>query len=568
LNSAPFFPSPLSSSNSNVLLFFNDVNVLGVGNQFDNTQSQLNFVDDLSLVRGRHGLKFGVDFRRELTDFGAVRSAQNYSWNSVPDAIAPGATPQFFTASAIAELKLSFRSYSLYAQDSWTLNNRTTLTYGLRWELNPAPTSVDGPPLLAFLNFNNPQTLTPAPAGAPLWTTKYTNFAPRLGIAYKLMPNGSLVLRSGWGMFYDLGVGTTGNIAGNPPYTANSLAISNPALPVPDPLSTIPPFGLTPPLFRANTFDPNLQLPYSMQWNVALEKAIGSADAVSATYLGQAGRRLLFGEQSAQSTTEVSGRLLTTVNAGTSGYNALQVQWKHRLSHGVQVLANYTYSHSIDTASSDNTESLALTQINLAAERGNSDFDVRHNFSSAVTYALPGGSVHGWLGQIVRGWSVDGLVEARSSLPINVTTQRVLIDRTVSQPTRPDVVPGVPIYLSTPSAPGGSVLNPNAFALPSTPRQGDLGRNAIHGFGFTQVDTSLGRQFHLHESLSLQFRVDAFNVLNHPNFANPTSNFDSPLFGKSTSMLNNSLGSTVGGFNPLFQQGGPRSLQLSLKIQF
>src|SRR5882762_806364 len=155
------------------------------------------------------------------------------------------------------------------------------------------------------------------------------------------MPDGTLVLRGGWGMFYDLGFGTAGNIVANPPYLASKLVFS-PPLPVSNPLSVIPPFGLNPPLSRVETFDPNLQLPYSMQWNVALEKAIGSADAVSVTYLGQAGRRLLFGEHSVQSTAEVSGPFLATVNAGTSGYNALQVQWKHRLSHGVQVLANYT----------------------------------------------------------------------------------------------------------------------------------------------------------------------------------------------------------------------------------
>ena len=566
LNSSAFFPSPLSPSNSILALFLFDVGGYAIGRQADNTQSQLNFTDDLSLVRGRHSLKFGVDFRRLLPDFSGLPTFV-YEWASVPTAIAPGALPLFFVGLNSKEVKMSFRSYSLYAQDSWSVNGRTTLTYGLRWEVNPAPTSVDGPPLQAFLNFNNPQTLAPAPAGTPLWTTKYKNFAPRLGIAYKLTPNGSLVLRSGSGMFYDLGFGTAGNIVGNPPYAAQGFILS-PPLPVANPLSVISPFSLAPPLSRVDTFDPNLQLPYSMQWNVALEKAIGSADAVSVTYLGQAGRRLLFGEQSSQSTAEVSGTFKTTVNAGTSSYHALQLQWKHRLSHGLQVLANYTYSHSIDTASSDNTESLALTQINLAQERGNSDFDVRHNFSSAVTYALPGGSVHGWLGQIVRGWSVDGLIEARSSFPINVTTKQVIIDPTVSQPTRPDLRPGVPIYLSTPSAPGGWVLNPNAFILPSTPRQGNLGRNSIHGFGFTQLDTSLERRFQLHESLSLQFRVDAFNVLNHPNFADPTANFDDPLFGKSTSMLNNALGSTAGGFNPLFQQGGPRSLQLSLKLQF
>jgi hypothetical protein len=142
---------------------------------------------------------------------------------------------------------------------------------------------------------------------------------------------------------------------------------------------------------------------------------------------------------------------------------------------------------------------------------------------------------------------------------------------------RPDVVPGVPFYLFPSGAPGGKVINPAAFTTPVlATAQGDLGRNALRGFGATQLDLTLRRQFRFTERVSLQARSDFFNILNHPNFGNPNNYLDSspgvpnPLFGQSTMTLASSLGSggQSGGLNPLYQIGGPRSIRLALKLQF
>ena len=134
-----------------------------------------------------------------------------------------------------------------------------------------------------------------------------------------------------------------------------------------------------------------------------------------------------------------------------------------------------------------------------------------------------------------------------------------------NQFTRPDLVPGQPLWISSLQAPGGRTLNPSAFAVPASVRQGTEGRNDIPGFGLTQIDVSLARLFSLGDRFRLQFRADAFNALNHPNFTNPGGyiQFGSIEF-QSTKMLNQGLG----GLNPLFQGGGPRSLQLSLKLAF
>ena len=136
--------------------------------------------------------------------------------------------------------------------------------------------------------------------------------------------------------------------------------------------------------------------------------------------------------------------------------------------------------------------------------------------------------------------------------------------------TRPDLMSGVPLWIADPKVGGGKRINPAAFTIPTTPRQGTLGRNALRGFGATEVDLTLRRQFKLRERLSLQARADFFNLFNHPNFGSPINYLSSPLFGQSTQMLGASLGGggQNGGLNPLYQLGGPRSAQLALKLQF
>jgi hypothetical protein len=134
--------------------------------------------------------------------------------------------------------------------------------------------------------------------------------------------------------------------------------------------------------------------------------------------------------------------------------------------------------------------------------------------------------------------------------------------------TRPDSVPGVPLYIYDRALPGGRRINPAAFAFPPQNQQGTLSRNALRGFSVAQTEMALVREFALSEQVKLQFRTETFNVFNHPNFASPVRRIrNTSQFGRSTSMLNNSLGFDAG-LNPLYQIGGPRSLQLSLKLSF
>jgi hypothetical protein len=223
---------------------------------------------------------------------------------------------------------------------------------------------------------------------------------------------------------------------------------------------------------------------------------------------------------------------------------------------------NYTWSHSLDSASDDIVNAVSNTVISAANDYASSSFDVRQSFSSALVYSVPAATKGKVLEKITTGWSIETQIVARTGFPFNGS---VLTANIGGANPRPDLVPGQPFWISNPQAGGGKSLNPNAFALPAPGEQGTESRNDIRGFGLTEVDSSFGRKFAITERLNLQFRADAFNLFNHPNFANPVAFVGlGPTFLSSASMLNHGLG----GLNPLFQEGGPRSLQLSLKLTF
>jgi hypothetical protein len=248
----------------------------------------------------------------------------------------------------------------------------------------------------------------------------------------------------------------------------------------------------------------------------------------------------------------------------------MQLQFQRRLSRGWQALASYTWSHSIDIASND-AFITGNPLIDPNVNRGSSDFDVRHAFNAAVTYNLPSLDVGSIASPIFKDWSVDTILTARSATPVEIiaSTSDFSIGGFQTD-IRPDLITGVSLYINDPNVAGGKRFNPAAFAVPPAGRLGTLGRNVLRGFPVWQVDLALRRQFNLTERANLQFKAEFFNLFNHPNFADPIGDLTSPLFGQSSSMLGRSLGSggVTGGFNPLYQVGGPRSIQLALKVQF
>jgi hypothetical protein len=555
------FLGSLSAANSYFAFNGLDTDYYAAGPLGRNDTKQVNFVDDLSWVVGRHQFKFGADDRTILLDVRPYRDSLGFISPSVQNFLTTGAVTvasASFTPSA-----LTIQSLSLYAQDTWKLNSRLTMTYGVRWELAPAPSTRNGTILASWLNVNDPAKLSLAPSGTPLWHTTYRNFAPRLGFAYSLAQSGDFVLRAGVGTFYDIGVGA-GEAATFFP-NKGSKVTGGVVVPFTDASPYLPTVSLNPPYPNVEAISPDLNLPRSYQWNVALEKSFGGEQALSLTYVGQRGRDLLRQSALYQPNPDFNGVFLLTNNEAFSNYNSLQVQYRRPLSRGLQALLNYAWSHSLDNSSNDVVTGLSNTVLSAASDYASSSFDVRHSFSGALTYSVPNAHLPQGLAIITNNWSIDTVIIARTGFPFNGVVYGSSPDPSGYATSRPDLVPGQPLWISDPTAPGGKSLNPNAFSVPSTSRQGTEGRNDIPGFGLTQVDLSLERTFPIRERLKLQFRADAFNVLNHPNFLNPPAlvEYGAPYLS-SMQMLNQGLG----GLNPLFQEGGPRSLQLSLKLQF
>ncbi|HKR02591.1 MAG TPA: carboxypeptidase regulatory-like domain-containing protein, partial [Pyrinomonadaceae bacterium] len=587
LPSSLLFPSSAAPEDAGFQFLLNGgINSsLVVGKNVDNLQRQVNLVDNLSLVRGSHQLKFGVDYRRLTPVYNSLRYNQSVVYDGVTgDAGSPPGTALSGIARSVqvfagADPRFPvFTNFSAYAQDTSRVTPRLALVYGLRWEVNPPPVEAHGNSPFTVQNLDEPATITLAPRGTRLWKTTYNNFAPRVGLAYQLSDEQGqeLVFRGGIGIFYDLGNGQSAQGFGSVfPFVAVKR-FTNVPYPLSPEQATPPPFSLDPPFGTVIAFDPNLKLPRTFQWNLALERSLGPSQTIAVAYVGSIGQRLLR-EDVLLNSNQNFPLIRVTRNAAESSYHSMQAQYVRRLSNGLQALVSYTWAHSIDNASSD-----SLSRVRIAGAtgtvgeiastsstvRGPSDFDVRHSLSAAVTYNLPAPRADSVWRAVLRNWSIDGIWRARTAAPVNVVVRSDVIgDDLIVELQRPDLVEGVPLYIADPTAPGGRRINRDAFVVPTELRQGTLGYNALRGFGVTQLDVALRRQFSLGERFRLQFKTEVFNLFNHPNFGNPNNVLSSSSFGRSTQMFGRSLGNggINGGLSPLYQVGGPRSVQLALK---
>ena len=562
-------------------------------------QRQIALVDNVAIQRGTHKLAFGIDYRRLSPRFSPTQYFEYAAFFDYQDT-ENGAIDYYFTNQSIPVTFL-FRTLSLFAQDTWQPKPRLTVTYGLRWGAEFAPKTLSGPAFPAITNYspNDLSQATLAPPGTPAYKTRYLNFSPRMGVAYQLSQrNGapSTVLRGGFGLYDDLAAGAAGTeIAYAYPYTGlgnfdpSTLPVVYPATggtfpvasPYSDPPAIVPPGSANSGLLFG--FNPRLQTPYTLEWNWALQQEVGKQQTLTVSYVGAVGRKLV--QTINALPTNYPGGVVVIDNVGSSNYNALQAQFQRQLSHGLQALASYTWAHAIDTNS-------AVYGFTFNNNRGPSNFDIRNQFSAAVTYDIPAYKPDRFVGAVLGGWSVQSIVKAYSSPPVDVTinTSQSFSEKTIY--LRPDVLSEVPYYLYGSQYPGGKIINntpdgPNMscvgpFCFPpldgngNPTRQGDLGRNAARAFPAAQWDFAVHRDFPLHESLKLQFRAEMFNVLNHPNFAPPNSVLNlgfgsNTQFGYSLQSLGQYFGgnsSGGGGLSPLYQFGGPRSIQLALKLLF
>ncbi|MBI1792092.1 MAG: TonB-dependent receptor [Acidobacteria bacterium] len=514
---------------------------LSSGSEGRNWQHQWNLVEMLSLDRGRHQFRLGADYRR----LSPARRNPGASLHILSEGIADLLADRnlWISVSTTDRASSLLEELSFFGQDTWRATERLSLTYGIRWELNP-------PPLSSLPVFGLEQDASPFappdPSDTPIWPLRYNNLAPRAGAAYRL--GRDTVLRAGFGLYFDSSLSVATDLVNGGPLNVSQFV--NPAS-----QST----GLAR-LIMGYGFLPDLRLPLVRQWSASIERAFANRDVLSVGYAGSAGGDLLRREMGGPGSNQ-RVRLVMATNHGSSAYHALQAQYRRRMARRVQALASYSWSHSIDTGSADSALHWAGSGLVADLDRGSSDFDVRHAATAAVTWSLPGKA---------SGWSMDGILHARTGFPIQVLNAEHNLGVNLANAFRPDRVAGEVLWMVDPAAPGGRRLNRSAFHVRPGLAQGNLGRNAIAGFGMLQLDLALQREWALRERRSLLVRVEALNAMNHANLADPLGILASPLFGESPSMLNLMLGtgSPGSGLSPALQIGGARSVQLAFRFRF
>jgi hypothetical protein len=571
-----------SGSGAFVDFFFNNftTNLFLTNDQLPGSQSQWNLVDTVSLSLAHHQLRFGADYRRLAPFAQQDNPAVAYYFFGAP---AVETNSAFTDVEANGPAYPLYKNFSAFAQDEWRVSQRLSLSSGLRWEVNPAPGVTQGFKPYT-LQGSTPSTWELAPQGTALWQTTWYNFAPRLGVAYLVdnAPGWETVLRGGGGVFFDTGQqqGSFGFFG--PGFVEDSSNFVNPQpFPILPPIPTLVNPPVAPYSAQPTVFPSHLQLPYTLQWNVSVEQALGGPQVLTLSYVGSHGARLLKDNVVSTPSNPNYGSFLFIETGLTSDYGALQVQFRRRISRGLTTLASYTWSHCIDYGSQNYL---------LGSQRGNCDFDVRHNLSSAFSYDLPSVGQNQFLRLLLNHWGLDDRLTARTGFPVTLNGPTVFNSTTGQQYYAGlNLVSGQSIYLYGSNCasilqglgdlqpgqgcPGGRAINPNAFSeipgcttfsCPPGTAAGNAPRNFVRGFGAWQMNLAVRRDFPIKERLRLQFRAEAFNIFNHPNFGIINANFGQQTFGQATG----TLASSPGVLSPLYQTGGPRSMQFALKLVF
>jgi len=540
-----------------------------------NTQRQINVVDGLSWVKGSHGLKFGADWRYLFPIAAPTVYSQNVAYYDPADLLSGTATVgQIQSADTLV---IHQQDLGLYAQDTWHLTPNLTLNYGLRWDYDPAPQAANGQSLYVVVNPLDPSNAKLSSPGGQMYPSNLTQFAPRVGAAYQLTSaqGYETLIKAGYGLFYVPSADTALQATTYFPhdrYTAimGNSWLTNPAPPVS--VTSGPPY--TNQLLLA--YQPGFTTPRTQEWNVSVQQNLGSQQSFTLAYVGSAGRKLTrLAQFSGGNYKNLFLDLNEYYSADTSDYNSLQASFVRNMRHGLQMLANYVWSKSLDTSSGDTVISTSPTAFSVSGERGPSDFDIRDTANITFDWELPKVAITSKvLSTVVNGWGMDGIFSANSGKPLTVTMQYAL-PSTGTTRLRPDIT-GAPIWISAPSHFGGKKLNPSAFstqwATSGSKTQGNEGRNSIHGLGFNEVDYTVRRQFKFGERFGLQYRCDFFNLLNQTNYAAPNTLLGSvynkkftvsPTFGTIANTYSSS--SSAGGF---FGVGGARKVQMALRLSF
>jgi hypothetical protein len=537
----------------------------GYTNQITSALHQWNLRDTYSLQARNHLFRFGIDEQHIashltppalsiLADFFASDSLAN---NSASDLVVTWSTPS----------NPVLNEFSLFAEDQWKVSSTLNVSAGLRWDVSPAPKGQHGQDAYTVLgNVNAPATLQLAPRGTALWHTSWFNFAPRLGAAWQVKnePGRELIIRAGGGVFFDTAVQPALGAFHGIGFTSYAHFLNAPVPATPSQINFSTTVEAPYSNEQAYSFSPHLQLPYSWQWNLSAEQALGRNQSLTLSYVGANGRRLLEEQRrNVNAENPDFGNVSYFPSGLTSSFESLQAEFQRSLSAGIEVLASYTWAHSFDYGSTDPFYPLV---------RGNSDLDVRQNLESAISWTQQPAR-HRFLSKkrLSEGWGLDGRLIARTGFPVNLLGN-FSFDPVTGRPyySGVDLIPGRPLYVYGSQFPGRRMFNGGqnavnpALALPDAPMPGDAPRNLLRGFPEVQGNFGVRQTYQLWEGVNMQLKIEAFNVFNHPNFGYIDPSFSDLLFGQSTKMLDQSFGNA----GALYNQGGPRALQVSVKVTF
>jgi hypothetical protein len=556
-----------------------------VGDEYNNPQHSVTNVfqinDTLTHSRGKHLIRFGMDFRTlQQNAFRDVQSRGFLAFSDYGQVTGNGLADLllgFVTYSGGAHLDnpqyLRTRSLNFFVQDSYRLRRDLTFQLGVRYEYNsPAVDRYDR----ANTYDLSAKMLVPVGQGTVprgVYNPDRNNWGPRIGIAWSPDAANRIALHAGYGVYFDQASLAPGEgLYFNRPYYDFRLYYPLPGFP----LTLNDPFPADYPLAvpaSALGFDPNLRTPYVQQWNLTFERQFGSDSLLEIGYVGSKGSKILSARdinQPVASPIQPNPRpvqqfadILYLESRGGSSYNSLQTSFQQRLHAGFATLVSYTFGKSLDDSStffsSSGDANFPQNSSNPGAEKGRSNFDVRHRFSIGYSYDLPFGRGRtllpdrGFLSAMLGGWTTYGIVTLQSGRPFTVALLPQIDNSNTGIESlgfgannRPDRIASGKLANPNPQ----EWFDPAAFRFADFGSFGNSGRNILDGPGYQDLSLSLIKDSRIRESLELQFRAEFFNAFNHANFDLPDNFLGSPTVGRVNSAQS------------------PRRIQFGLKLIF
>lgn len=529
------------------------------GNYALNRNQTSSVGESLLWIRGQHNLTLGGDYRRQqFNQFTDNNGRGTLTFNGMASSLLLNGVGQPNTGYDMADFLLGLPStgsirfgnpdkyfrgsvYSLFANDDWRISARFTLLAGLRWEYASPVSELYG----RLVNLSLGSAYSSTAAVTPGYVNPdRNNFSPRLGLAWRPSASHSLIVRAGYGIYYNTSVYNiiAGNMAQQPPF-AQVLNVSRS---VTDALTINRGFLLATSSATGSTYaiDPNYRIGYAQSWNLSLQHDLPLSMIATAGYLGTKGTRL---DQQFLPNSVAPGAIesllphgfIYETSNGNSIYHAAQFQLNRRFHSGLMAHASYQFSKAIDDAGTGGRGQggtpIAQNWLDLSAERGLSSFDARHALSLLLQYSTgmgrQGGTlVSGWKGALLKDWTISGNITVRSGSPFTAIAggSRSQVGGTAVTNTLRANATGVDVLAE------GSLFNTAAFALPAAGDWGNAGRNTIPGPATFTLNASFGRIFRFGERRSIDLQMQSQNLLNHVTITGWGTVLDSATYGLAT----------------------------------